>query len=146
MWHDPVSRTERLDSVRYFLKQCPRALRNAYAMCIVLIGWVLFRADSLAYATAFIGRMLGIGSGSSQLIPMTQLATLPMLTLMVGAAILTFPVWPTFRPLWLGPDERGSGSAARDILRASYVASVMVLSLATMAANQQNPFLYFRFW
>ena len=145
LWHGLFLWFERLKVVNHLLLRCPRAIRNAYAVLIVLVGWVLFRADSLQHAMAFIGRMFGIVGVGPQLLPLTQFTSIPMLILIVAASFLAFPLWPAIKPAWPGLTERGSGSAVGDVLSAGYVGTVMALSLATMAANQQNPFLYFRF-
>jgi alginate O-acetyltransferase complex protein AlgI len=145
MWHGLFLWFERLKVVNQLLLRCPRVFRNAYAELIVLIGWVLFRADSLQHAMAFIGRMFGIIGAESQLLPLTQFISTPMLILIIAAAFLSFPLWPAIKLVWPDITDRRSRSAVGDVLSAGYVATVMVLSLATMAANQQNPFLYFRF-
>jgi hypothetical protein len=65
MWHGLFLWFERLKVVNHLLLRCPRIFRTAYAGLIVLVGWVLFRADSLPNAMAFIGRMFGIPSSTS---------------------------------------------------------------------------------
>ena len=101
------------------------------------------RGLSLEHALAFLGRMFGIVGSGPQLLPLTQFTSMPMSILIVAASFLALPLWPTIKPVWPSITEKGSGLG--DVLSAGYVGTVMVLSLATMAANQQNPFLYFRF-
>ena len=145
LWHGFFLWFERLKGASRVLSLCPWAIRNAYAMLIVLIGWVMFRSDSLDYAVSFAGRMFGVGRAGPQLLPLTQLLSVPMLALIAAASIMAYPLWPAVKPHWLSPNRTSEGSASADLLRAGYVGTVMVLSLATMAVNQQNPFLYFRF-
>ena len=38
-----------------------RAVRHAYVLLTVIVGWVFFRADSLAHAVSFLGAMAGLG-------------------------------------------------------------------------------------
>jgi alginate O-acetyltransferase complex protein AlgI len=145
MWHGLFLWFERLKVVNHVLLRCPRVFRTAYAALIVLVGWVLFRADSLQHALAYLGRMFGIVGPGSQLLPLTQFTSTPMLILIVAASFLSFPLWPVLKLVWPDITDRRSRLAVGDVLSAGYVGTVMILSLATMAANQQNPFLYFRF-
>jgi alginate O-acetyltransferase complex protein AlgI len=144
LWHGFFLWLERVKAVNRLLSLSPWAVRNFYAALIVLIGWVLFRADSLRYAVTFIGRMFGIVGAGPQLLSL-QLLSMPMLAMIAAASIMAYPLWPAVKPRWLGTNEKGSGSVLADVLRAGYAGIVMVLSLATLAVNQQNPFLYFRF-
>jgi alginate O-acetyltransferase complex protein AlgI len=84
MWHGLFLWFERLKVVNHLLLRCPRVIRTAYAGLIVLVGWVLFRADSLPHAMAFIGRMFGIVGAGSQSLPLTQFTSTPMLILIVA--------------------------------------------------------------
>ena len=43
----------------------PLIIKHVITMLIVMIGWVLFRADTLSYAVGYIGRMFGLGEMST---------------------------------------------------------------------------------
>jgi len=68
-----------------------------------------------------------------------------MLLMIIVATILAYPIWPRVKQAWPRAMEPGKKLLVGDLARAAYVGIVMVLSLATMATGQQNPFLYFRF-
>ena len=123
----------------------PRLVRNVYVMFVVLVSWVIFRADSMYYAIEFLSRMFVLQPATSQPLSVLQIASVPMLMLIIIAAFLAYPVWPRAKIMWARVTELASGPIIDDLARTAYVTAVMVLSLATMAAGQQKSFLYFRF-
>ena len=125
--------------------QMPRVIRNVYVLFVVLVGWVMFRAESLEYALQFLGIMFGLQGISAQPLTIWQFTSSAMLLMIIVATILAYPIWPRVKQAWLRAMEPGKKLLVDDLVRAAYVGIVMVLSLATMATGQQNPFLYFRF-
>lgn len=106
---------------------------------IVLVGWVMFRAESVAHALDFYAGMIGV-NGFAMTDRMTwQLGGLTMSTLVAGLGII-----------WLGPwVERRIGLRARDMaaLPLAQVMAVLLFILAVMKLSYQSysPFLYFQF-
>ena len=49
-----------------FLKKLPKAIGHIYTVLVVLLGFVVFRADTISYGFGYIGRMFSFGSLSSQ--------------------------------------------------------------------------------
>jgi alginate O-acetyltransferase complex protein AlgI len=124
-------------------------LRHAYALLVVMVGWVFFRADSLSGATAILGAMAGAGaSAPATYAPAWYWSSEVTLAFMAGAVGAT-PVMPFLaRQLsrgtktWADSPALGwSGSVAAVVaLLAIFSASVML-----SAARSYNPFIYFRF-
>jgi alginate O-acetyltransferase complex protein AlgI len=140
LWHGFFLWLERLHPVHNALMRTPRAIRNVYVLLVVLVGWVMFRAMSLEYALQILSRMFSLRGASPQALDIWQFTSPAMLVMISAAAILAYPIWPRMKKAWLGEQP-----LLGDLARAAYVGVVMVLSLATMAVGQQNPFLYFRF-
>jgi alginate O-acetyltransferase complex protein AlgI len=44
-----------------WLESFPRPLRHAYALAVVMVGWVIFRADTWPQAVAYLRALLGLG-------------------------------------------------------------------------------------
>jgi alginate O-acetyltransferase complex protein AlgI len=145
LWHGFFLWLERLDPVHDVLLRTPRLMRNGYVLFVVLVGWVMFRAESMEYATEFLRSMFGLQAATPQSVSISQVTSVPMLMVIVMAAFLAYPVWPRAKAMWVSVTERGNRPIIGDLARAAYVAAVMLLSLATMAVGHQNPFLYFRF-
>ena len=134
---------ERL-GVAGIVKATPPWFRHTYAMFVVMIGWVFFRANDLPAATAYLRAMFGLGGHEPA--PMTlefDLTTelwLALLAGLIGAAPV-IPALNRWRHSFTSEWPRfGIDTVATGLLMLVFVAAVM-----TMAANTYNPFIYFRF-
>ena len=117
-----------------YLKKLPSVLRHSYLLMVVIIGWVIFRAESLTVAGIYLASMFGmnrspfVASDIRQYLPLDVL--LAMLAGIAGSA-----------PLRLRNRKR-LDSAAVEI---AALAFLFLVAIATAAAGTYNPFIYFRF-
>jgi alginate O-acetyltransferase complex protein AlgI len=115
------------------------ALRRAATFLIVLIGWVLFRADTLGHALDFYRAMIvptgGITYGVAAVLDAQTLVPLALAALVVVAP----PARSGGR--WLAEATGGASVAARF----ATLSVVLPLALAYALASTFSPFLYFRF-
>jgi len=141
LWHGLFLSLERLAPVAAVLERAPRIVRTGYALLVVWIGWVFFRAPNLDHALAYVRRMFAFEFNGQELLRAFDLITLHSLTVIAIAFVLSLPVWPALRS-WLSDSTSARGMRP---LSAAYVALVMILSFAAMAGEENSPFLYFRF-
>ena len=120
---------------KYWLKELlaklPPVIAHAYALLAVLIGWVLFRSDSLSYALAFLRAMVSFS------IPVNAFVWEYLIRF--GWAVLIGTVCTLVR----APSLRRPGIckfAAPPVL-----AGALLLCTMALLADGYNPFLYFRF-
>ena len=111
---------------------------------LVLFSWVLFRADTLAHAVAYMGRMVDV-SGAAPAAAATIEFSLRHQAMLVAALVLCFgPAVKarTFDFMRLEPASATLGQAA-----ARFVVALLLLawSAAVLATSSFNPFIYFRF-
>lgn len=121
-----------------------RPLRHVYTLLVVLIGFVLFRAESFSQALSFYRSMFaGFGqkSGTATLILM-NLFSPGMVILLPLAFLLIFPIVPRLK-IWLA----GSRFPAPALEAGQYILSLLLFLLCILAlsAASYNPFIYFRF-
>jgi alginate O-acetyltransferase complex protein AlgI len=141
LWHGLFLSLERIPALALLLERMPRVLRTGYVLFVVLVGWVFFRASTLEHALAYLGRMVAPAPQADLLLGTFDLITWRSLAVMAIAFALSLPLWPKLRD-----DVWRIGS--RDPMRwasPAYVTAVMLLSFAAMAAQENSPFLYFRF-
>jgi alginate O-acetyltransferase complex protein AlgI len=114
-------------------------LRRGMTFIIVLVGWVLFRADSLDTALHYYRAMFVPTGGSLQAVDgaLTNQATLALL---VAAALVLLPRRRS-GGLWLA---NGTGTAPA-MARVVALGILAPLALAYTLADGFHPFLYFRF-
>ena len=144
MWHGLFLWIERLDRFRRTAAISPAWTRRAYVLLVVMMGWVFFRAPTLGAAFEMLRSLLGGTPEAAYTLPPATYLSVPMLGLIVVAGCLAFPIWPRMRTSF-EPTAGGAGALGVGLARAALVGAAMVLALATMAVEQHNPFIYFRF-
>jgi alginate O-acetyltransferase complex protein AlgI len=124
-------------------------LRHGYALLVVMVGWVLFRADTLGGAAAMIGAM----AGAAATVPATYAPawywTSEVVLAFSAGVIGATPVMP-FLARRLSRTSAESASPPVLGWQGSLAAIVALLtifsaSLMLSAARSYNPFIYFRF-
>jgi alginate O-acetyltransferase complex protein AlgI len=141
------------------LARWPVPLRHAYTLLAVMVGWVLFRADSLAHALAFLRAMLGLVDGT-QLVAVGELLV-PARAIhgvALHADVLTWVALaagsvgsiPWLPRLGRALDAARAAGAERRVLALEWLghaALALVFAHAAMAlaSGGYNPFIYFRF-
>lgn len=133
-----------------WLTSMPRACRHAYLVLVVMIGWVFFRADTLAGAIAMLRAMAGLSPGLPTIYAAHWYLTPELLLACAVGIIGSMPVVP-MAARWLSRDgDALAGWRARLDWLPSAATTLMLFLLLTaslmlMAARTYNPFIYFRF-
>jgi alginate O-acetyltransferase complex protein AlgI len=125
--------------------------RRVYTLFIVAVGWVLFRADSVAQAGAFLKAMAGLGTGTSvQYYPALYIDSQLVLALVAGA-IGSAPLLPILVHTRTKLLAQAAGAVRAGLNLGLGLADVaghallLVVSAMLLAAGTHNPFIYFRF-
>lgn len=119
-----------------YLEKLPCALRRVYTMFFVMLGWALFYFEDLGALAAYIGCMFKIHGGTA--VWDTAAIAMSYLPLMlVSAAACT--------PLGKHLHERVRENKFYGVFEIAFLAAIVVLCTASLAADSYNPFLYFRF-
>ena len=145
LWHGLFLSIERVGAVQRVLALLPRAVRTAYVLLIVLIGWVFFRQPSLDLALDMLWRMFVPQAGSGTLLLVSALFPPQTLLLILAAIVFAYPVWPAVKQRLAAVADAPRRQVAYDLTRALVVGGITILCVATMALDQHNPFIYFRF-
>jgi len=104
-----------------------------------MVGWVFFRANSPAYALAFLGNLVGLG-GSSAVLPYSifkPVQTHTWLALIAGVLL----AFPTFAGVQKRLGERESAHWLRD----AALLGLLLLSLVFLASSTYHPYIYGNF-
>jgi alginate O-acetyltransferase complex protein AlgI len=139
--------------LNHLLERCWVPLRHVYVLAVVMVGWVLFRADNLTQAMIYLRAMAGFGAAPGAEFHLgIYLDTGLLLTL--GAACLgSIPFVPWLeRRLMVAVTGRPGRPLVSTLLengfalgRVSALTAVLLASAAVMLAATYNPFIYFRF-
>ncbi|MBK9358013.1 MAG: MBOAT family protein [Bacteroidales bacterium] len=106
---------------------------------ITLVGWVLFRSESLDYAIDFIARMFSFSGG-----PAIYISRKVWVILIVGAF---FGFWGAFGKNEKWQEKLLGKNQKLSTLTLMTAASVIlfIISVASISSSGFNPFIYFRF-
>lgn len=117
------------------LSRVPKLITHLYAVFVVLIGWVFFRADSLSQAFDYLSVMFGLSNLDKEIICQAQL--LNYIALVVGC-IIVFLKLKTF--------NSSNTQEAVTYNYAYFVNFVLIfVSVLVLYFGAQNPFIYFNF-
>ena len=134
------------------LERAPRPVGHAYAILVVMAGWVLFRAESLPRALGYLGAMARLDQLAVPPVGLLVLLDNERLAAITAGLVFAVPTLP-----WLLDKVRARRLAAAHTLEARldtqgvHVLSTplllagLALSIAVLAGTTLNPFLYFRF-
>jgi alginate O-acetyltransferase complex protein AlgI len=127
---------ERWSGKRSVYAVLPRPLRVAITFVLVLITWVLFRAENLAAAGQYLAAMFGLQEVSSgSLLLAAELYTRRSLLLM--AICCLFVIQPQQAFDWSQKPLSPLGALS--------LLALFATALAVMSTQAFNPFLYFQF-
>lgn len=150
LYHGLFLAAERLGAGRAVARLW-RPFQHAYAMLVVLVGWVFFRSETLAGALDYLGAMAGsIGAGAAAEPLMTFLK--PEVAVALAAGVIgSLPVFPLLQRLFAGPSTATDSRPARlgnslvSSTAALYLLAVALLAIAAISTGTYNPFIYYRF-
>jgi alginate O-acetyltransferase complex protein AlgI len=129
-------------------------VRHLYVLLVVMLAWVLFRADTLDYAWAFIQGLFGAASGAGTVFHVGLYWNRETAIIFAVGVIAATPVLPWLKRRWFlaPPPQLGRALLQSPVLNTVF--SVIVISLLLLivlgagmhlAAGTHNPFIYFRF-
>ena len=113
------------------------AIKWLYTMLFVIIGWVIFRVETISDGWVFLQSMFGFRGNPLTDGVFTEYFRQNTLLLLCGILLST----PLFR--WL--KEKTANSTLADYIRVIALFAVFLLSIVSLVSNSYNPFIYFNF-
>jgi alginate O-acetyltransferase complex protein AlgI len=125
------------------LDRLPAAVRHGYTLLLVVLGWVLFRADSLSAAVSYLGAMFGARGA-----PLSDGQTIYILKEywpeLIFAVVAALPVKNAVHSL-LKRREAGFGGYLLAWGPRLLGGLLLACSYLKLVIGSFNPFIYFRF-
>lgn len=113
------------------------AIKWLYTMLFVIIGWVIFRVETISDGWVFLQSMFGFRGNPLTDGVFTEYFRQNIPLLLWGILLST----PLFR--WL--KEKTANSTLADYIRVIALFAVFLLSIVSLVSNSYNPFIYFNF-
>ena len=128
LWHGLFLCLERLSFMKKLQEALPKWVRWCYTALVALLGWVLFRADTLGMALQYAGNLFSLeGVWISE-----------VLTVQSGAALLAGIVCCL-------PLPRPRQNALTETVYTLMALTLLAACALCLAGGTYNPFIYFRF-
>ena len=130
------------------MRRLPKVLGHIYTMLVVILGFVLFRADTISYGFAYIGRMLaGFDFSLSALGVALEQLTPWFLAVLLAAVIGCAPIRPAADRIRANIYGGAASAVWKGVHAALYVlaAAGLVWCMLRLSSGAYNPFIYFRF-
>ena len=112
--------------------------QHIYCILAFVIGWVMFRADTMTYAWNYIKNMFGLVSNHKILYEYAYYIDNIEILAFIAATLCAMPI---FNKMLEIKQERAWLRAGVNI----WLMILFILSASTIAASTYNPFIYFRF-
>ena len=129
-----------------WLGRCCRLFQHCYLLALVMVTWVVFRAENLASALGYLQAMFDPTRVISIFFPIgLYWQPFEVLVAFIGIVAAT-PVFSLYsRKLTQFLSQHAIGNGAVCFGRVLAVFSLLILCSMELAAGTHNPFIYFRF-
>ena len=113
------------------------AFKWLYTIFFVIIGWIIFRAESLAEAFVYLKSVFGLNGNAFYDGMFTGWFSQNIILLVIGAFLCT----PVIKRIC----EKAKENNVARVAAAIGLCCLFVLSVASLLSNSYNPFIYFNF-
>jgi len=132
-----------------YLNKLWRPIRHGYALLLVIIGWVFFRAETLTQAVQYLASMFGFTNATGiKYYALFYCDPKTVLTLLIGC-IIAMPIASGIGQRLQSAIENSGfkkgGQLLLDLGHYGLLAFLFCLSVSYLAAGTYNSFIYFRF-
>ena len=141
LWYGAFLILERILSKRFPKAKVPFPLKWLYAMLVVVIGWVLFRAPDTRFALGYLGTMFGFGTATASAYPAELYVTPLAVFVFAVGALFSMPV-RSFLKAKLKPERR---PVLTSVLEGCLVLALLAASIILVEGSAYSSFIYFQF-
>lgn len=140
IWHGLFIIIEKIINIKEFeqkyTQKWVRTLQHIYCILAFVLGWVMFRSESMGYALTYIRNMFGLIKVHDIQYAMPYYIDNFEIIIFVCAIVCSMPVFSRILEV-----KNKIGKAFINI----WLIILFMLSVATIASSTYNPFIYFRF-
>lgn len=115
-----------------------KILLSIYTLFFVIMGWVIFRAESMPDAINYIQTMLGINA-SSFVDPLFLQCLQQLSVWLVIGILLSTPIVPYLKK------KLPQNNIVLDIIYCIFMVVIFIIATSSIVSSSYNPFIYFNF-
>ncbi len=147
LWHGAFLVMERT-RLNKFIEGMPKPIGYFYTSLVVLIGWVFFRSETLAFSVYYLKAMFGFAKSTG--VAAGDLLNIKTVVVILFALVGSTPVVSKLRHVLLssasgGKEKRGPAPAYAEVANILILFSILVICSILLSSATYNPFIYFRF-
>ena len=143
LWHGIFLIAERVFKKQKSLKRLPHVFYHIYALFVVGVGWVFFRAPNLESALQYLKRLFSFATESSDNSFLAYFLRTESLIAFIFAGFLAFPFQEFLKTR--GKSFLEKRATLFLISERLFLLLVFAFSCFYIAVDAYNPFIYFRF-
>lgn len=150
-YHGALLVLDRLFVEKYVHSYLPKSLSTWITIFLVMMGWVLFRSDSISYAAGYYKQLFSIGDNSAYHITSISMGELlsnrGLATMAVAILICVGSYFPVIQIHMMNFICGGSiiYNPPRTLLRYGCALAIFVIASLSLVSAHFSPFIYFRF-
>ncbi len=149
LYHGAFLILERASVYRRLLNLMPLCCRYIYVMVVVIVGWVIFRAENLSHAVGYLQSMVSLSTPTIFNSQIFIHINNEFYCALLIAIFCSTPVYPRFQQTTVYGMGNIGGLNFRSFLLSlvnlSLLGFIFSYSIANILRGAYNPFLYFRF-
>lgn len=123
-----------------YLKKLWRPLQHTYALLFIVLGWVLFRSESLGYAWGYLASMLGL-AGVPFISDQSMYYIVEYKFEFMIAIVAAMPIYPILQAKL----KNNSSGLLLSYIKYFVLIGLFALCIIYLINSTFNPFIYFRF-
>ena len=124
-----------------YLEKLPNILKRIYVLFIVMISFIIFRADNLSEAFKIINGLFGFNKD----VFINEITIYNLKNYFVVILIAILAATPILKNLIIKLKENKKANYLINLLEPFYIVFLLIIVTAYLIDNSYNPFLYFRF-
>lgn len=126
------------------IKKLPRLFQHLYTMILVVIGWLIFRSETIAYAKDYLLVLFGIG-GHDFLSPQGIYYLVEYKYAFIIAIITSIPIYPILKKKVDNIPLEWIRALIISFIKPLFLILLFALCIMYLVNSTFNPFIYFRF-
>ena len=118
------------------LKKLPKFLTRIYTLLLVVIGWIIFRNESIPEILSAVNALFTFSSASPVDVLASNSRLVPCMLMLPLGILFSFPV---------GKKLMEKQTFGATLIREGFCVILLILCIANLLSSTYNPFIYFRF-
>lgn len=144
LYHGVFLLIERLGFDRV-LNRLYKPIRIGYTLLVVMVGWVLFRSDTLELGISYLEKMFFMGNTSPTNMFAIEYLDNKAITFLIIAILLALGFGKLIISMLRSTFNSEGGIFFLHTMKTVIGFSLLLISILYLASNTYNPFIYFRF-